>query len=60
MKSYLVIDLGSFKCYVATFITNLRLLYIRMGDTVLNMIMQRNPFRKWAFSTRWHEKQDKK
>ncbi len=35
IKSYFVIDLGSFKCYLFTFITNLQLFYIRMGVTWL-------------------------
>ncbi len=35
IKSYFIIDLGSFKCYLGTFITNLQLVYIRMGVTRL-------------------------
>ncbi len=35
IKSYFIIDLGSFKCYLDTFITNLHLFYIRMWVTRL-------------------------
>ncbi len=33
IKSYFIIDLGSFKCYLGTFIANLKLFYIRMAVT---------------------------
>ncbi len=35
INSFFIIDLGSFKCYLDTFITNLQLFYVRMGVTRL-------------------------
>ncbi len=35
IKSYFIINSGSFKCYMGTLVTNLQLLYIRMGVTRL-------------------------
>ncbi len=33
IKSYFIIDSGSFKCYMRTLVTNLQLFYTRMGVT---------------------------
>ncbi len=35
IKSYFIIDSGSFKCYMGTLVTNLQLFYNRMGVTRL-------------------------
>ncbi len=37
IKSYFTIDLGSFKCYLGTFIGNLQLFYMRMEVAMLTL-----------------------
>ncbi len=58
ITSYFITDLGSFKCYLGTFITNVQLFYISALDWHDNA--ETSLQNKWLFSTKWHQKQEKK